>query len=115
MRTAWTTSVSANIDASKPTWSRYPWTPSYIARSGRAESALDDDGAGDEPRRSGMAPARLDDAGRVATERGRQHLTGGVADEVRARQPAEPVVDATHGEQPLPTPRDREHRADGDH
>ena len=62
-----------------------------------------------------LVPARrLVDARRVAAERGREHLAGGVADEVGAHEAAERLVHAARGEQPLPAPRHRPHGADHD-
>ena len=57
------------------------------------------------PARAGMAPRGLVDPRRVAAERGRQHLGGGVGDERRPHEPAEPLVHAARGEQPAASAR----------
>ena len=61
-----------------------------------------------------MSPGGLEDAHRVAADRGRQDLAGRVRDEVRAGEPAEPVGDAARGEQQLPAPRHRQDRDEHD-
>ena len=57
-----------------------------------AERALEQHRAGDRAARAGVAPRRLVDPRRVAAERGREHLGGGVGDERRPHEPAEPLV-----------------------
>src|SRR5918997_1022964 len=57
-------------------------------------------------RREKRAPARMvDDADRVAADRGREHLPGRVADEVELREPPERLADPLRGEEDLPAPR----------
>ena len=78
---------------------------------GRAsEGALEQHRAGDRPSPPRVAPGRLEDPRRVAAHGRRQHLPRGVADEVRPRQPTQPLVDRARLEQPLPAPRHGQHR-----
>ena len=64
-------------------------------------------------RRSAPRPGCRRDVSKIraaSSHGGRQHLPRRVADEVRPRQPAEPLVDGTRLKQPLPAPRHRQHR-----
>ena len=80
-----------------------------------AEPALEQDGAGDDGRSARVAPRRLHDADRVASERGRKHLPGRVRDEVGTGQPRHALVDRVRGEQPAPAQREHRNGADHDH
>src|SRR5207249_11217087 len=78
---------------------------------GAAERPLEQHRPRDGPARAWVAASRLVDPRRVAAERGREHLRGGVGDERRPHEPAEALVHAGRGEKPLPAPRER---PDGD-
>ena len=62
-------------------------------RRGPAEAALDEDDRRQVARATGVPLRGLEDPHRVAADRRRQDLAGGVRDEVRPRQPPEPVDD----------------------
>ena len=79
-----------------------------------AEPSLERHDRGQVGRAAGVAPGRLVDADRVSADRSRQDLARRVGHEIRAREPAEAVVDPLRLEQPLPAQRHRQHRADHD-
>src|SRR4029453_13015046 len=79
-----------------------------------ADRALEHHRAGDRAGVAGMAAGGLENARRVATDRRREHLARGVGDEVGARQPAQPFVDALRIEQPFPPKGHRPRRCQGD-
>ena len=78
-----------------------------------SDAALEEHGPRDDRRPPRMPPRRLDDADRVAAERRREHLTGRVCDEVRAREPGHALEDVVRSEEPAPA--QREHRDGDDH
>ena len=58
-----------------------------------SDAALEEHGPRDDRRPPRMPSRGLDDADRVAAERRREHLTGRVCDEVRAREPGNALED----------------------
>ena len=79
-------------------------------RRGASEPALEHHGPGDDGDSPRVPAHGLDDPDGIAAERSREHLAGRVRDEVRAREPREPLVDPVRAEEPAPAQREDRHR-----
>src|SRR6266545_956849 len=80
-----------------------------------ADRPLEEHGGGGRVPPPGVAARGLVDADGIASDRGREHLARGVGDEIGARQPGHPVVDALGAQEQLPAPRHRQDRHDHQH